>query len=266
MYGAKFNHEVNFFITGQKISGIESASISYEHQYSIINPLGYSKGINIPTDKNRASVSLSRYLIFNDPLLQCTGAINITGISMHFDRKNYYFDSHIYMTEYMVNCAVGSIPKVTTNFICFGGSSVESLFGASGNRQHPPVYIPNQGSISIDYDGNISDRVVGFDYSVKCDRKPYYSIGSGLHPVHVMSMTPLEYSASMEIEIDDSNMNIIEEFYEQRQNRNLNFIIKGPNNESIQNFPIPNASLVEESLSISSDNVLKLTMNIVGHE
>jgi hypothetical protein len=263
MFGARFNHEVSFFITGQKMPGIESVELSYDNSLSITKPLGYSKGLTMSSDKYSTSISLVRSLIFNDPLLNCTGNVNITGMSIHYDNQNYFLSNHIYMTEYLVNCAVGSIPKVTTNFICFNSVETPDVKGASGSLAEPAIYIPNQGSISLSCPLTSTNRVIGFNYSIKSQRNPFYSIGSGYSPVHVNLIRPLEYSASVEVEIDDGDFTTFDAYSTQKENVSLS--IKGRNGIDLQNLIIPNASLEGQRLSSSSDGSLKLTLNYIGH-
>jgi len=160
----------------------------------------------------------------------------------------------------MVNIAVGSPPKVNANFVIFG--EMKSGVTASGSISHPPVFLQRQGNMTIQSDNSSSNRVVGFDYSVKMNRKAIYSIGSQL-PATIELIPPLEYSAAVQIEVDDAFMANSQKFIGQKQDKIVSFSIPEIGEDIY--YTIPNASLVSEQLSASADGVLKLTLNYIGH-
>jgi len=266
MYGAKLNNESRFFISGQELSGIDSINLSYSNQSSTIKPLGYSNGITVSNADSQKTISISKYLIYQDPLLNYTGNLNMSG-SIHYQNSSYGFKSG-YLTEYLVNCAVGAVPKVTTNFVIF--DNLTSGYSASGSKSHPIINIPSQGSIILSCDNAISNRVVGFDYSIKKTSKPLYTIGSIL-PAKIEFLPPLEYTATVQVEIDDAFMQNSQYFLTNKQNKTVSISIYGKSgtigydDNLLQDLAIPNASLVSEQLSASADGVLKLTLNYIGH-
>jgi hypothetical protein len=260
MFDTKLNYESRFFISGQQLSGIDSINLSYNQQANIIKPLGYSKGITVVNGESQNTISISRNLIYADPLLNYTGNINMSG-SIHYENSSYGFKSG-YLTEYLVNCAIGAIPKVTTNFNIF--DHLVSGSSASGSVSHPNIYIPNQGSMSITCDNVSSNRVVGFDYSIKNNNRPIYTIGSSL-PAKIEFLPPLDYSATVQIEIDDAFMKNSSAFLSGREDKIVSLSIRGRDGTIIQSLTIPKASLISEQLSASADGVLKLTLNYNGH-
>jgi hypothetical protein len=167
------------------------------------------------------------------------------------------------MTEYLLNFAIGSIPKVTTNFTVF--DSIRSGNNSSGAGSFYSSLLPYQSFCNITCDNATSNRVVGFDYSIKINRKPIYSIGSS-SAVKVESIPPLEYSASVQIEIDDAFLQNSQNFLTNKENKNVYLSI---DSEEIGvpaiTFNVPKASLVSEQLSASADGLLKLTLNYIGH-
>jgi hypothetical protein len=187
--------------------------------------------------------------------------------SIHYQNNSYGFKSG-YLTEYLVNCAIGSVPKVTTNFVVF--DNLISGYSASGSKPHPTINIPSQGSIRLSCDNATSNRVVGFDYSIKKNNKALYTIGSTL-PAKIEFLPPLEYTATVQVEIDDAFMQNSQYFLTNKQNKTISIDIYGKSgiigldNNLLQNLTVPNASLVNEQLSASADGVLKLTLNYIGH-
>jgi hypothetical protein len=280
MFGARFNHETRFFVaSGRKgiglipdaihhreLSGIESIALSHQASSSTAYPLGTRKGITTSTGPVQQSLALSRYLIYNDPILGLTGTGQISG-SIHYADRSYGFKSG-HLTNYSVNCAVGAIPKVSTNFQIFG--EMKSGYSTSGTLTHPDIYIPSQGSISLTcdngYDSDVSstNRVVGFDYSVASKIKPLFSIGRK-NPSEVVFIPPLQYSASVQVDVDEAMLQSGFNFLTGRENRTLTFTINGRDGDSLQSLTVPKASLVGEQLNASADGALKLTLNYIGH-
>ena len=260
MFDARLNGEVRIFISGQELSGIDNASISYSNSSNIIKPLGSTKGLTVnggPTDQK---VSFSRYLIYNDPIISYTGDVNMSG-SIHYNGESYGFESG-YLNNYSVNCAVGSVPKVSAQFDIV--DELRSGQSASGSVSHPTIDIPSQGSISITCDNASSNRVIGFDYSVTSLRKKHFTIG-GKSSSAIEFIAPLEYAAQVQVDVDDAFLESGYNFLDNRENKTVSFTIEGRTGAAIQTLSIPNASLVNESLNVSANGSLKLNLNYIGH-
>ncbi len=262
MFGHILNYENQFFVNGQEVIGIENVDISYSNSANISKVLGYSKGFTTVGQAPSQSVSITRNLICVDPLFSYVSGSNFSG-SLNYSNNNYGFRSG-YVQEYLVNCAVGSVPKVSANIVVYD-EMVTGSKNASGSTSPPATYIPNQGSISITCDNVTTNRVIGFDYSIKTTRQPVYSIGSKL-PAEVLTMNPIEYSASVQIDVDDAFLSSGLYFLNNRQNKSLSFTIRGRTGNVLLDMPIPKASLVSESLSSTADGGVKLTLNYIGHQ
>ncbi len=262
MFGQVYNDENKFFVSGQEILGIDSLDISYSNSASIAKYVGFKRGNTITTGPTQSRVSISRSLIFEDPLYNYTGNSQISG-SINYQDGSYGFNSG-FLEEYMVNCAVGSLPKVTTNIVVYDEFRRNSK-DASGSVAPPNILIPDQGSISVICDNSATNRVIGFDYSVKCMRKPVYSIGSKF-PKEVCFIGPIEFAATVQIDVDDAFLQNSMDLFNTKENKMLYFSIENRNIEStIQQFLVYNASLVGESLSSSADGGIKLTLNYIGY-
>jgi hypothetical protein len=278
MFGAKLNDESALWIDGYQMTGVSVADISYSNSSSTANPLGYSAGVTISNADSAKTISISRDLLltkktdlsdWEDFLLQYTGLTGVMGASINYENSSYGFKSG-YMTEYMLNFAIGSIPKVTTNFTIF-----DSIYNGNDSSIYNPSFygyepfydylLPYQSACQITCDNATSNRVVGFDYSIKINRKPTYTIGSSL-AAEVQSIPPLEYSASVQIEIDDAFLQNSQNFLTNKENKNVYLSIDSDvSGVPAITFNVPKASLVSEQLSASADGLLKLTLNYVGH-
>lgn len=262
MFGQISNYENKLFISGQEILGVETVDISYSNSASVTKLLGFAKGLTTIGAAPQQNISISRNLIYQDPLINYTGSNAISG-SLNYNNNSYGFKSG-YLNEYMVNCAVGSIPKVSSNITIYDELKT-GVNDASGSTATPTIFIPNQGSISLSCDNSTTNRVVGFDYALKMATKPVYSIGSKF-PTEIAKVGPIEYSASVQIDVDDAFLSSGMSFLSSRQNKTVSFTIKSRDNTTvIQQLSIPNASLVGESLSSSADGGIKLTLNYIGH-
>jgi len=261
MFGLLNNYENKVFISGQELLGVENVDVSYSHSPSVARFLGNSIGSTMVASDAQKQVSFSRYLIYNDPILSLTGDSPTSG-SINYNGQAYGFNSG-FLTEYSVNCAVGAIPSVNAALSVYG--AMQSGINHSGSVAAPTIYIPNQGSITLTCDNSTTNRVVGFDYSIKINREPIYTIGSIL-PAEIIRDPVIEYRSSVQIDVDDAFLQNSTGFLSARQNKTVTFTIKSKDNtQTLQQVTIPNASLIGETLASSADGGVKLTLNYVGH-
>ena len=79
MFGSRLNDEVNVNIAGSALSGISSVDFSYSNSANTVKPLGSRKGLTTVGGATEQKVSISRHLIYNDPILDFTGSSSMTG-------------------------------------------------------------------------------------------------------------------------------------------------------------------------------------------
>ncbi len=269
MYGSKVNYEAHFYISGEgvtpdarELSGIETLDIGYQNSANVINPLGYQNGVTTIGGPTAQTVSFSRYLIYEDPILSFTGDTAIAASFNYDDNTSYGFESG-YLTSYSVNCAVGSIPKVSASLVVY--DEMRSGYNASGTGALA-LYIPSQGSITATCDNTTTNRVVGFDYSLTSNRKPYYTIGLK-GPAEVQHVPPIQYTASVQLEVDTVFMESGYSFLGTgKDSRTVTFGINGRDGTALQSLSVPNACLVSEQLNASAEGILRLTLNYMGHQ
>ena len=260
MFNQLQNYENKLFISGMEISGIENLSLSYSNNLSAARFLGSSSIHSLVSNAVEKQLSFSRYLIYQDPILNYTGNLAASG-SLNYQDNCYGFTSG-FLTEYSVNCAVGAIPNVNCNFSIFGEMATGNNF--SGSIAMPQVYIPNQGSIFISADNVSTNRVVGFDYGIKINRQPIYKIGSKF-PSEVVRTFGADFTASVQIDVDDAFAANAHSFLSERENKTISLFIKSRDKATtIHSFSIPNASIVSETLTSSADGGVKLTINYAG--
>jgi hypothetical protein len=114
---------------------------------------------------------------------------------------------------------------------------------------------PTSGSI------NYNGQAYGFNSGFLTE----YKIGSIL-PAEVITDRVIEFSASVQIDVDDAFLQNASGFLSGRQNKTVTFTVKSKDNtQTIQQLTIPNASLIGETLASSADGGVKLTLNYIGH-
>jgi len=269
MYDTTLNYDCHFFVgrtntnasQRRELSGIQSLDVGYSNSSNVLAPLGSKRGLTVVGGATSQTVSFSRNLIYEDPVLAFTGESEVMAGSFNYSNNTAYGFNSGYLSSYSVNCAVGAIPQVNTSFVVY--DEMKSGVNATGTVQ-TPIYIPSQGSITATCDNSSSNRVIGFDYSLSINKKPYYTIGSET-PTNVKHIDPIQYSASVQMEIDDTFLQSGFDFLADRENKTVTFTLSAKNGDGIQQLTIPNASLVSEQLTSSSDGAVRLTLNYVGH-
>lgn len=260
MFDQVYSYENKFYITGQEVLGVDSLDLSYSHSQKTVKAVGFGVGQTTVAGPTQQKVSLSRHLIYQDPLLNYTG-IAING-SLNYNGSSYGFKVGL-IEDYSVNCAVGAVPRISTNISIFD-QMVQASNDASGAVAPPNIFIPNQGSISVVCGNSATNRVVGFDLAMKFTHTPVYVVNFKNAP-QIATNPIVDYTANVQIDVDDAFLQNSFDFFNELEEKTITFIIKGRNGTTLQSWNIPKASLVGESLSSSADGGVKLTLNYVGH-
>jgi len=262
MFGSRLNDEVAVNIASYHISGISSVDLSYSNSANTIKPLGSSRGLTTVGGATQQKLSIARHLIYGDPILSYTGLGAMAGQIVY--GGNAYGFSSGFLDSYSVNCAVGSVPKVNASISIFDemDSSNETIEDLSSNEL--TIRIPSQGSISATCKGSTTNRIIGFDYAIKMNRKPHFSIGSKT-PVSVELIPPIEYTAQVQIEVDETLPDNSFTFLSGREGDTVSFDIDGRDGTNLNALTIPNATVVSESISASDNGSAILNINYIGH-
>jgi len=266
MFGAKLGHESKMYVGGFELPGIESFNFSSQNSASLVKPLGTRKGFTSVSGPMKKTMSITRSLLYKDPVLhRCTGYGRTLAASVVDESENnYYGFKSGYLSSYAVNCSVGAVPRVTTSFVIAddieSGVNSGEGFGSLENR----ISVPNQSSLSVSCPDFNDLRIIGFDYSLNRKNKAFYTVGqTSISKMETIS--PIEYTATIQLELDESYGLDLNNFFSTRQDKQLDFFIKGRDNRLIQKMPIPNATLVSQNLSHSANGLMKLNLSYNGH-
>jgi len=200
MKGAITNYENTFYLGGTALSGVLSVDGSYNIDYKPINVIGqgFTKQVvaSIPT----AQLSLSRYLVNNDPVLSLTGqqrnfsAVPIDG-GLYYKNKYFAFENG-YLNSIGISCSVGEIPQIQSSFDVYG--NIGPNFNPSGNNYAGSVFVPQVKNITIACRNSSTNRVKDFNIDFNNKNLAIYALranDSNL-PVEVNQVGPIEVTTS----------------------------------------------------------------------
>lgn len=206
MKNAITNYENIFYFNQRALSGVLSVDGSYNLDYSPINVIGkgFLKEVmgSVPT----ASMSVSRYMTYSDPILNATGerlrlAIPFSA-GLYYKNKYFAFNNG-YLSSYGVSCSVGEIPSIESQFEIYG--DIGPNFNPSGNKNVGSVFVPQVKNIVLTTRGSTTNRITQFNIDYSMPKVPIYGISSADSqlPIEVHNMYPIEVTSSFTIEVDD---------------------------------------------------------------
>jgi hypothetical protein len=265
-------HESFVLLDGIHLTGVDSVSISSRNNNSIDSPLGTEMGLTTPSSPTDQSMTLSRKLMYKDPIYQILGKDKTLQGQIHdINDNSYYGFESGYIRSYSINCAVGQLPKVNTSLGILDEISTDINRQKNGQprnrprkKTHPDIDSPSQKNIYITSEDFKDNRIVGFDFSVSLDHKVYYGIGS-TSPYAIEQKRPIKYSASVQLELGKTYNTQTFDFLDSRQNKDVSIDIEGRNGTKLNNIKIPNASLVGRNLSQSQKGSVVMSLSYVGH-
>jgi len=255
------NADQLFFINGQKLSGVSSLSLGYTNPLEnspVLGNAGFGFAMNGPVE---GVVEFSRSLVYQDPLLNFTGDSSFSG-NFSYGNRAYSFESG-YLTSYSVSCGVGDVPQVNARVSVWCGlTSGQSVASA---QVDDGLFIPSPKSISITGMDFASNRVRSFNYSLDISRQPIYSLEGGRKAEIVNFISPINVSASVEMEIGASDMRNSYAYAESFAVDAVSIIIKDRSlANTVASFSIPNAQLLGESIQTSADGQPVKNLNFGG--
>ena len=258
---AVLNYEQQFYLSGILLSGVTDIQGSYSINEEPINIIGQGHTYPVLNDALVGDFSVGKYYIGREPLLDYVGDSPISG-SVNFNNKSFGFNSG-YLTEYSLECSIGSIPRAQASFRIFG--NIGSGINASGDISHPNIQIPNQGSITMNTTGYENNRITNFNYSLSIGRSPVYKIGSP-YPVQVDRKFPLTETASFSMEVNDHEIVQLHEYLIKPRQQELNISLLNPINRSlIETITLEKARLIRHQLSSDSDGVISLRLDYTAY-
>jgi len=154
-----------------------------------------------------ASVSITRYLVNNDPVFSLTGdrenyTASFTNGGLVYEGKNFGFTNG-YLSSFGISCGVGDIPQIQSSFQIFG--DVGPSINPSGNGVSSAVFVPQVKNISVTCNNSSTNRVKDFNIDFACKKEAIYglSASNAQYPIEVQNIFPIEVGGSFTLEVDD---------------------------------------------------------------
>lgn len=259
MYGRTTYRENRLFLNNQEISGVIAFEGSMEIPINYVNILGFYDGAEEKDGFDTKNVTITKYLIPNDPIRNFTGEAFCNGLLL-YKNNNYSFNSG-YLTNYSMSCSVGEISTVTSTFDVYGligGQVLPTFYPEYQNITDLPV--AHFGNIHITTDEGVTNRIVSFNLDIQCNRLPRFGLGNQ-YPIEVYLNRPLEINLSIEVEADDYECNNIQAVL-CGPKKNIILDLKNCDNTSImESFTINNARLISENINSDLDNATTIVLN-----
>jgi hypothetical protein len=209
------SYEQIFYLGGTGISGIRNISAGYSVGQKQIRALGAGFVKEVIAEPLRGELSMTRDLLYQDPVLGLTGEAPISGtllygVELDGNEKVYGFNTG-YLTNFTINCDVQSVPTIDTTFSVFGqmGSGVrEGELDYSGTAPLSNLGFVNHEAVFLTYNGSGTNRAVSVSQSYSINRAPIYTLDektdlSYYAPSEVITEYPIEITTDFTIEMDD---------------------------------------------------------------
>jgi len=189
------------------LSGVISFDGSYNIETKPINVIGKGFCKQVVAQVPSASVSITRYLVNNDPVFSLTGdrenyTASFTNGGLVYQGKNFGFTNG-YLSSFGISCGVGDIPQIQSSFQIFG--DVGPSINPSGNGVSSAVFVPQVKNISVTCNNSSTNRVKDFNIDFACKKEAIYglSASNAQYPIEVQNIFPIEVGGSFTLEVDD---------------------------------------------------------------
>lgn len=292
MKNATTNYENTFYFNGTALSGVISVDGSYSLGYNPLNVLGKGLVKQVIQEVPTASLSVSRYLINNDPILSLTGYDKTKAEKINaglFYKNKYFAFSDGCLSSVGLNCVVGEVPTIESEFSVYG--DIGPNFNPSGDKYAGSVFVPQTKNIVLSTRNSTTNRILSFSLDCQMPKNAIYGITRASEvPFEVHNMFPFEVVCNFLLEIDDYEskrafddllINGETEFsidikasilndigletaegiqFETSDNEGINSQNKG-DDPSIFSFSASDAVIVSEQVSSTSDDVMSVNLS-----
>lgn len=282
------NYEQNVIINGYSLSGIQSVDGSYGISEKPVKVAGVGfidALINAPLEGN---FSFSRKMVSSDPLLELNSIgkykydeEEINGAILYENGTKGFGFTKGRVTRYSVNCTVGDVPDIQTDFTVYGnlGSGV-SLDSATNT--HPEIRYPDQSSIKILVSDFSIDPITDFSYSRSLNLESLYAIPKGspedwddgsiaspnLEPVQIDTQYPIETDINFTMIANEYEIREIKDRIQAAPKSDVAIEIRDAENHNqiINSFTGYNMRLISESINSSIDGEMSISLTYKGYE
>lgn len=265
-----------FFIEKTQIPAIQSISLNYTTNETLLKHLGANKLITVPTGPEEGDISVSYLTTDSDYFYEFVS--NPKGFNGFLTKNRQSLQNSFgfisgYVTSYRNRCRIGDIPQTEVSIKTFGGigvieasnPNITGFFAhITGSFYAPSPRIASSQSVEFNLNDSTSNRVISYDLSFNVQRIPYYEIGHR-NPTKVELNWPIEVTCSVEIE-EDNYIALNQQTYPcSGKEFDLSLKLKSYNdNKDILTFSVPQMRLIGESKTVDVDSNATITATYRG--
>lgn len=258
--------DYNFFINSTPISGVQTASISYQNTLTPLKFISQSTGIYINRGVQESSASVSAFLVNKDYFIELTGNTGFNGYLIRNvtapEQYNFSFTSG-YLTSYSTRCSIGEIPQINASFLIYGNvgqfGSGESTFvsGDFGGFVQPSIgsgiNVAGYSDINLTLNDFNTNRVLSYSLEINVPRASVYKVGSRL-PIAVNYNPPIEANLNFQYEIDNYSGSRMRDYPNTIKTDNVTIIINAPNTSTaLATYAFSGMTLANETIDVGVD-------------
>ena len=262
-------------INGSGIQGVQSLTASYNSVARPVSNLGINSIQYYPEGPQQATLEVNTLLTHflpvpselssyksRDPMQNYTGTLPFSGVVDHGSKKFYFTEG--YLETYSATCAIGQIPQSSTSSVIYGNFGTGAQFDSWEQTSQTPtsLNVTSYGSMEINLDTFVTNRVNSFNVNIATPRLPIYAIGND-EPTGVIAGTPIEVNVNFEIEPDDYEIKNMRLIPDETVFKNTVITLKKNNTHDILlRYSFDDMLLTSESFSANNDSNARINFNL----
>ena len=262
-------------INGSGIQGVQSLTASYNSVARPVSNLGINSIQYYPEGPQQATLEVNTLLTHflpvpselssyksRDPMQNYTGTLPFSGVVDHGSKKFYFTEG--YLETYSATCAIGQIPQSSTSSVIYGNFGTGAQFDSWEQTSQTPtsLNVTSYGSMEINLDTFVTNRVNSFNVNIATPRLPIYAIGND-EPTGVIAGTPIEVNVNFEIEPDDYEIKNMRLIPDETVFKNTVITLKKNNSHDILlRYSFDDMLLTSESFSANNDSNARINFNL----
>lgn len=255
----------HFFLNTTEIFGIQNIEASYSQNVFPLKFIGMGKPVMVPDGPLKSQCNLECLAINSDPFIRLTGNTGFNGYIVKGrdnTNENFSFTSG-YLTSYNSKCSIGEIPQIGAAFTVFGNmgrlNSGESSYVSgqlatiSGGSSSLSMAVAGPGSITLNLDDFLTNRVLSYDLSINVNRNAIYPLGTRA-PTAVEINYPIEILVNFQFAMNDYVPQNLYSFPLTPKVKNLSLVLRAfDTNNLITSYVFNDLFLTDESQSAGTD-------------
>lgn len=264
-----YTREANqLFLDSNPITGLQTVQATYNNPYTNLKYIGFNENNiqTVPVGPYIGALNLSTIMINTDQFIKYTGDFG-ANLILNYNKNNTFLMNSGYLANYKIECNVGAIPIISTDWNIYNDFGSGNANIPSFNIDESKLNIINPGDISINFNDIETEKINKFDVNIKCTRLPIYQMGQ-ITPLEVKLQYPIEVITSFSISLNNYKIKNLFDYPQKNQLKSFSIDLKKSNTNTVINtFNINNALLVSEdyNLDVDGSTIAQLTFSSTIH-